>query len=205
MRRECQESCRVCQNDQECTNYNSLCGVWAWMGRCTGGAGSSARQVLTTCPLACGVCLPRSADDVLLSSDNSCQDRLLTCRRLARKGRCFYKHVLRLCPAACNSCNRRGTNGFDLRAPSTRAPSANSCRDTWSTLRCARWKNHGWCSRRNDSAMRHYCKLTCGFCSLRKGDSHSCEDINPLCQIIARHDMCGPMMKLQCARTCHVC
>jgi hypothetical protein len=77
MRRECQESCRVCQSapsshlyrrprncladDQECTNYNSLCGVWAWMGRCTAGAGSSARQVLATCPLACAVCIPADA------------------------------------------------------------------------------------------------------------------------------------------------
>lgn len=161
-----------------CDDFNSFCGIWAWLGNCVG---KSAQKYLAACPRACGVCVPEGTsgtlgiptyghkgaylrvflDNETISVSNVttpvgiedettplgmettpmgtettsmgtettteatavpsttmssqalletvtttptmvCEDTNKDCQKWASKGRCFYKHVQRLCPGACN-------------------------------------------------------------------------------------------------------
>ncbi|XP_028514001.1 cell wall integrity and stress response component 3 isoform X2 [Exaiptasia diaphana] len=70
--------------------------------------------------------------------------------------------------------------------------------------RCPGWAKSGYCSKR-PNYMRYYCRLSCGYCSL-KTTAHGCVDLKPLeCPTWVNECSSNPYVKKYCQKTCHVC
>lgn len=163
--------------------------MWAWMGQCLG---KRSLAILKMCPLACGVCLPEGTSNIKSvfflqstiifdrivqapndSSTATCQDRHQKCHTWATRGRCFYQHIIRLCPSSCQKCPTSSKNKFLGRSfciifsilftfldpQEAPRPDTDRCRDLHNN--CPHWQQRGFC---NQAEYKQKCPMSCRVC-----------------------------------------